>query len=260
MPNLEISTVIGCRMKCDYCPQALHIKTYTAKSKHTVMTLEDYARCLSKVPQNVDIHFAGMAEPWLNVSATDMLMMAHEQGHKIQVYTTCAGMSLEDVERIRDIKFIHFCLHLPDGDGIMTIDVNKYYLDVVKSCLSLYNVNLMCIGKLHPLVEAVTGPVEDSKHTLISRAGNLKTMAIDPKKGHLRCSSMPDKLDHNILLPNGDVLLCCMDYANRHVIGNLLNDDYEDLFKSEEYIKIKEGLKDDNSKITCRTCEIAEHY
>jgi radical SAM protein with 4Fe4S-binding SPASM domain len=224
------------------------------------MKLQDYAQCLSKVPTSVDIHFAGMAEPWLNIHATDMLLMAHEQGHNIQVYTTCSGMSLDDVQRMKGIEFIHFCLHLPDADGIMKIEINDYYLSVVKSCLSLHNVNMMCIGKIHPLVEAITGHVEDSSHTLISRAGNLKTLAITPKKGRIRCSSMPDKLDHNILLPNGDVLLCCMDYANRHVIGNLLKDSYDDLFQSEEYKKIKQGLEDDNSGIACRTCEIAEHY
>ena len=260
MPNIEISTVIGCRMKCDYCPQKLHIKTYTAKSKHTVLSLEDYATCISKIPINVDIMFAGMAEPWLNENATDMLLMAHEQGHKIQVYTTCSGMSLQDVEAIKHIDFIHFCLHLPDADGVMTLDVNDYYLSVVKACLSLHNVNMMCIGKLHPLVEAITGPVLDSSHTLISRAGNIKTLSITPKKGLIRCSSMPDKMDHNVLLPNGDVLLCCMDYGNSTVIGNLLEMDYEDLFKSDVYNEIQKGLQDDDSKIICRTCEIAEHY
>jgi sulfatase maturation enzyme AslB (radical SAM superfamily) len=259
MPNLEISTVVGCRMKCDYCPQNLHIKTYTAKTKETVMSLENYAHAISKVPTGVDIHFAGMAEPWLNPHATDMVLMAHEQGHKIQVYTTCYGMKLSDVERIKHIPFIYFCLHLPDADGIMKIEVTKDYLKVLSACLKMHNTTFTCIGKIHPEVERITGFIEDSSKSLISRAGNIKTLAITPKKGHLRCSSMPDKMDHNVLLPNGDVLLCCCDYANRHVLGNLLKIDYESLFESEVYKEIQEGLKDDNSKILCRTCEIAEH-
>jgi adenine C2-methylase RlmN of 23S rRNA A2503 and tRNA A37 len=259
MPNIEISTVIGCRMKCDYCPQSLHIKTYTAKSKHTVISLEDYAICLSKIPTNVDIMFAGMAEPWLNPNATEMLLMAHEQGHKIQVYTTCYGMTLEDVEKIKHINFIHFCLHLPDDSGVMKLDVTPEYLRVVKACLNMHNMNIMCIGKIHPLVEAITGPVPDSSNTLISRAGNIKKLSVEPKKGKIRCSSMPDKMDHNVLLPNGNVLLCCMDYGNTTVIGNLLEMDYEDLFKSDVYNKIQEGLINE-SDIICRTCEIAEHY
>jgi hypothetical protein len=34
-----------------------------------------------------------------------------------------------------------------------------------------------------------------------------------------------------------------MDYAQDHVIGNLLTDNYEDLFKSKEYLKIMEALQ-----------------
>jgi hypothetical protein len=221
------------------------------------MSLEDYATCLSKVPTNVDIMFAGMAEPWLNKYATEMVLMAHEQGHKIQVYTTCSGMSLSDAYAISHIPFIHFCLHLPDADGIMKLDITPEYLEVVKACLEMHNMNMMCIGKLHPLVEAITGPVPDSSNTLISRAGNIKMLSITPKKGHLLCSSMPYKMDHNVLLPNGDLLICCMDYGNQHVIGNLLEMDYSDLFESEVYKEIQAGLKDDNSKILCRTCEVS---
>lgn len=254
-PNIEISTVVGCPMGCDYCPQKVHVRNYEGE---TVMSLETYAKCLSKIPPHVDIHFAGMAEPWRNPNATEMVLMANEQGHRIQVYTTCHGMTLEDVWAIRHIPFIHFCLHLPDDDGIMKFKVTPEYLEVLHACLLIPGRNFMCIGKVHPEVEKITGPVPDSSNTLISRAGNLKTLAVTPKKGPLKCSAMSEKLDHNVLLPNGEILLCCMDYANKHGLGNLLEVGYEDLFNSPEYWNIKKGLEDENSDILCRTCEISK--
>ena len=36
-----------------------------------------------------------------------------------------------------------------------------------------------------------------------------------------------EHLYHNVLLPNGDVSLCCMDYGLDHVIGNLNTQSYE---------------------------------
>ena len=255
MPNLEISTVVGCRMGCDYCPQKIHTASYKGERS---MSLETFAKCLSKVPKNVDIHFAGMAEPWLNPNATDMLLMAHEQGHRIQVYTTLYGMGTADLFSIMDIPFVHFCLHLPDADGIMKFDVTPEYLNTLEMAITIPGRNFMCIGKVHPLVEKITGPVPDSSHTLISRAGNLKTLAVTPKKGKIICSSMPDKLDHNVLLPNGDVLLCCMMYDNSHKIGNLLTGSYDDLFESDEYKKVLRGLNDESIDIKCRKCEIAK--
>ena len=38
-----------------------------------------------------------------------------------------------------------------------------------------------------------------------------------------------EKLYHNVVLPNGDVSLCCMDYGLEHIIGNLLDQEYEDV-------------------------------
>ena len=49
---------------------------------------------------------------------------------------------------------------------------------------------------------------------------------------------------HNITLPNGDVSLCCMDYGLEHIIGNLLEQDYEDV------------IPDNNACFNlCRFCE-----
>lgn len=257
-PNIEISTVIGCKMGCDYCPQKLHVKEYLKRSRETVMSLETFGDCLYQIPTHVEILFAGMAEPWLNPDCTEMVLLAHKLGHRIGVYTTCEGMTLQDVDKIRNIDFLHFCLHLPDADGIMKFNVTPEYLEVLKACLRIPKRNFMCIGKVHPLVEAITGPVTDSSHTLISRAGNLKTLAITRKTGKLECSATGPTINHNVLLPNGDVLLCCMMYDSSHILGNLLKDSYESLFTSDEYKRVMKGLQDESIDIKCRYCEIAK--
>jgi hypothetical protein len=46
-----------------------------------------------------------------------------------------------------------------------------------------------------------------------------------------------------------------MDYGLQHVLGNLLTSDYEDLFLSKEFLKIKSGQKDDALDILCRHCD-----
>ena len=59
----------------------------------------------------------------------------------------------------------------------------------------------------------------------------------------------------NVLLPNGDITLCCMDYGNKHVLGNLINDSVKEIEKSEESKLIKDGLlKKESHDILCRTC------
>lgn len=244
-------------MNCDYCPQKVHVRNYFQKSNTAKLSYNDFALMLDKVPRNVEIIFAGMAEPWLNPDCTDMVVAAHRAGFKVGVYSTLYGMTEYDVQVMASIPFMFFSLHLPDADGIMRLPIDLHYLKVLEMFHRLVPHNSMVVGKLHPYVEKITGPVADHSKGLFSRAGNIKTLAINPKHGRLECSACGPKIDHNVLLPNGDVLLCCMDYAQQHVIGNLMTMKYEELFESAEYSKIMAGLNDENSEIACRRCEVS---
>ena len=116
----------------------------------------------------------------------------------------------------------------------------------------------MVIGPLHPEVRAVVGDVNDGSAGLISRAGNLVAKAIPRKTGKLECSSCGPRIDHNVLLPDGSVALCCMVYDLKHVIGSLLTGSYASLFESEEYARVMRGLSGDESiDIACRNCEVS---
>ena len=260
-PNLEISTVVGCRMMCSYCPQIIHIHTYKARPNSLrSLSMGNYVRCLETVPTEVGIVFAGMAEPWLNPDCTQMLLYAFDKGHEITVYSTLAGMSAEDVDRIRHIPFRHFTIHLPDADGDMTLNPSAAYLETLRACVEkIPNYNFTQYGMLHPRVKAALGhDVPDSSHVLISRAGNVPGHAIPKKNGPLMCSACGPKINHNILLPNGDVVLCCMTYDLKHILGNLLTQTYESLFLGEEYLRVMRGLAGDESiDIACRNCELS---
>ncbi len=264
MPGLlEISTVVGCKMKCSYCPQAKHVNTYAERSHTFRMHVPDFEKYISTVPKDVDIVFAGMAEPFLNKYAIFMVAASITKGHSVSIYTTCEGMDMGDASCLDAYmtkwpsSFKHVCVHLPDAEGKMRFKITDKYLEVLKRIMPLQN-NLMCIGKLHPAVREIVGvDVEDGSHALYSRAGNIPSMAITPKKGNLFCSACTKNLNHNVLLPNGDVLLCCMDYGQDHIIGNLNRMNYEDLFKSEEYNRVIRGLKDESIDILCRKCEVS---
>jgi hypothetical protein len=260
-PNLEISTVIGCRIACSYCPQKTLVQRYRERpTPDRVMSLETFQRCLETVPVEVDIIFAGMAEPWLNPACTDMLEHAHAKGHRVAVYTTLLGMSPGDVERISRVPLYEFCIHLVDGDGQMNLEPTPDFLDVLKMSIRMIpKVGFALHGSLHPAVKAALGRDQpDGSGALISRAGNLPDRSIPKKTGKLMCSACGPKIDHNVLLPNGDVALCCMVYDLKHIIGNLVNGTYESIFISEEYLRVMKGLAGDESiDIACRNCEVS---
>jgi hypothetical protein len=226
------------------------------------MSFDTFKSCLDKIPLNVHIHFSGMAEPWLNPECTKMLLYAHEKGYEIAVYTTTVGMTMSDVEKIKAIPFRPFCVHLPDKEMYSKIEITDSYLEIIDSISrnAVQNLEYMTMGTLPSEVRRLLKK-RISKTSMLSRAGNIEEkMGVSTPaklKGPIRCRSSGDSLNHNVLLPNGEVLLCCMDYGMQHVLGNLLVTDYSSLFKSEEFRKLQKGLEDDSFDILCRYCENA---
>jgi hypothetical protein len=214
------------------------------------MTFENFKRVIDKLPKEVRVTFSGFTEPWLNKRCTDMLIYASQQGHPISAFSTGVGMTLEDVERIKDIKFVNgpnggFCLHIPDQERIAKHPITPRLIEVFERFKQLENhiqgFYVMCMGEPHESVKHLWP--ETHVPTFWSRAGNLLGEAIikpelekykdrfqhmDHGDKAMTCGCIED-LYHNVVLPNGDVSLCCMDYGLKHITGNIYEQDYEDV-------------------------------
>jgi len=65
-------------------------------------------------------------------------------------------------------------------------------------------------------------------------------------------------LNHNVVLPDGTVLLCCMDYGMTHVIGNLVEQTHEEIMENIALERVRAGLNgDEEIEILCRKCSYA---
>lgn len=258
---LEITTRVGCKVSCAYCPQGKLTQAHRKRSNVPEMSFDIFRRCIDKVPPEADILFAGMGEPWLNPACTDMLLYAHDRGHRIAVSTTLTGMRLSDVDRFRGVPFRYFCVHLPAREGYENITVDEHCLALLGKIKrgGIRNLFYRVFGTLPEEVRSLLeGEKNITRPPLHTRAGNLENRnraAPLKKSGVLICTLAEVSLHHNILLPNGDVVLCCMDWGLRHVLGNLVSSDYGSLFRSEEFQKVKEGQKSESVDILCRHCD-----
>jgi len=225
------------------------------------MRFDTFKKCLDKIPSYIRIDFSGMAEPWINPECTKMVLYARKRGFKIAVYTTLIGMTLADIELIKDILFEEFVVHLPDEEGYARIMINENYLAILKklSKSNISNLSYMSMGTVPEIVQEII-QTDIPRSGMQSRAGNVENAkgiwAVNGRKhGKIRCIiSMGNCLNHNVLLPNGDVILCCMDYGLKHKLGNLLSSNYSSLFMGEEFHKLQKGLNDDSLDILCRHC------
>lgn len=270
-PVMELTTMVGCPLMCTFCPQDNLRTEYGDKTKY--MQLDDLKTVLEKLPSNTRIDFSGMAEPWANPRCTDMLRLTLDMGFPIAIYSTLYGMT--DPEVVRDLLEKHkdqvcvLTLHLPDANGNMKgWKLTDEWIHALKT---------LSYTKLKCPIDAMTmdknGVVHPSLQDLVPRLSawmghtRADSLNLEQVKGQLikqtprndfalTCASTPF-FDRNVLLPNGDVVLCCMDYDLKHVIGNLLTQSYEEVMQGEklaEIIKWNEDPKFNKCSI-CKSCE-----
>jgi hypothetical protein len=264
MPALEFTLMVGCPLRCTFCPQDALRAQYGDNEKY--MSVETFKRIVCRLPPDVRIDFSGMAEPWANHRATDMLEYALSLGRSVAIYTTLYGMS--DPTRVADLIFHHqtqidiICLHLPDANGNMrgfkpSDEWMAAYdaINTTKRFVHRFEVMTMDDdGRVHEVLGAMKLPPW-SAH---SRAGNIDVKS-PQHHSPVMCAFTPF-YDQNVVLPNGDVVLCCMDYSLKHKIGNLLHQDYYEVFAGPELGRLHaENMRRRFSTDSlCRTCDRAQ--
>jgi Radical SAM superfamily/Iron-sulfur cluster-binding domain len=281
MPTLEITTSLGCPLACRFCPQDRLVKAYPARDARS-LTLENFRTILRKVPRHVRIDFSGMAEPWLNPEATEMVVHAFERRPKVAIYTTLQGMKPDDaamlIERYghRIAQEMPWVIHLPDGEGNMTgWRPSEDYFQALGHFIAFRRqhappgFSFMTMSRDGMVDNALREMFPGALAPFVGRSRAENLDRVDFAAGQLHapvwhaeavlCASTPF-YDHNSMLPNGDVVLCAMDYSRRHILGNLLRQDYAELFTGPEMGRVRVramGAVGDDDELLCRKCDNA---
>ncbi|MGY4422034.1 SPASM domain-containing protein [Bradyrhizobium sp. I1.14.4] len=253
---LEITTTAGCIVRCSYCLQDKFADRQRPISQAKHLGLQDFKQCLARVPTAIDISFAGYSEPWLHPACTKMVEHAYALGHGVRIFTTLVGMNGSDIRRLRMLKFRAFVVHvLDDGTYMNSRLVGKTYLNVMRRLVeaNIPSIRFVVVGNVHPdLVGIIPAGTLARLQPLGRRRGSIDRQ---PLVGTLTC--IGKRQYRNVLLPNGDVTLCCMDFERRHVLGNLLREEYEDLFEGPSFREIVNRMNGRDGFLLCRMCEFA---
>lgn len=268
-PVMELTTMIGCPLMCTFCPQDNLRTQYGTGIKY--MTPRDLTAMLVKLPRNTRIDFSGMSEPWANPDCTAMLEEVLYMGFDVAIYTTLYGM--KDPQRVKKVLEDHksqvkvLMLHLPDakknmkGWKMTTEWMNA--LEVFMTIeLPMGAMTMDSSGFVAEELQHIIGRLPSWMGHTRADSLNLEQIKDQPiqitphNDFSLTCRSTPF-YDRNVLLPNGDVVLCCMDYDLKHIIGNLLTQTYEEVMQGkplQDLIEINEDPSFSKCSI-CKSCE-----
>ncbi len=264
-PMIEITTKIGCSVHCRYCPQNKLISAYTTKSNKEYLLMEDFIKILNNIPSVTLIRFCGMCEPFLNPHCADMIVYAKERGFQVDCYSTLVGLDINDVDKVMD-SVDDFIPHIPDKEANARIQVTEEYIKKLKRVLEYKRNGQRLVkhvsshGEPDETIKAFIPDDIQISTWMQDRAGNLDgdlkiihTKANSP----ISCAFCDNRLETNILLPNGDLLICCMDYGMEYVFGNLLNEPYEKILNSEEANRVRNDMIYGSQKTICHNCDFA---
>lgn len=268
MLYIEVSTMIGCKNNCVFCPQDNIIENYKKNggTPFEPMNFRDFKKCIDKIPLKTTVAFSGMCEPWLNPNCSKMIIYAYKKGHTVRAYTSLVGMKLKDIKLLEKIDFPNdehgFIVHLPSINNLENISITSEYMILLDKICHSNNIPVQFHYHGKALPKILNKYFNKKKLVLVrfpahTRAGNVRnSYKIKRRKGIIGCSKMKLYGSYGpILLPNGLIILCCQDYNMKHVIGNLLFQSFEEILRGPELIKIREGLKDEKKDILCRYCE-----
>ncbi len=270
-PIIEVTARIGCAVNCKYCPQKLLVKRYYdgRPDRKGVMALSDYKRYLDKCPDNTIVDFSGFVEPFLVDESIDMMEYTNINHHEMTLFTTLRGLTVESAKRVLEMPFQYVCLHTPDKDGYANIPMTDEYFKVLEMFMDAKKENrdpfidvANCQSEPHPeIVKRVRGRLKIYCE-MSDRAGNLDEE--DPvlthvnTKGNIYCSRAFG-LNHNVLLPDGSLVLCCNDFGLVNILGNLNTQTYDEIMHGEPMRNIKRAMHINiEEELICRKCMFAK--
>jgi len=77
------------------------------------------------------------------------------------------------------------------------------------------------------------------------------------KHGHLELKDKglcPQKVRTPVITTDGDVLPCCFDIFGEHVLGNVINQRFLDIWNSDKYIDFRRNLAIHRKLPMCSNC------
>ena len=276
--KLEITLTIGCAMMCEYCPQTLIRNVSSKRNIKRKMEFEDFKEFISNVPKTTEILWTGYSEPLAHEEFDKYVLYLNEKGYTQSISTTMFGRrSTENfMTKFNNFGFVTF--HLPDDKNLMKLKVSDRYISTLEEAIRFQckknkeNVYFLVFGiDFHPKIRKLIDKLNNEKiidpskieirSHLHSRNDSVDVSLIDGlektknqykflENKNYYCSYK--RLNQGVLMPDGNVNICCHDYSLDFSIGNLKNRNLKNLYEQKKLIE--SGFTIGQSSL-CRKCE-----
>ena len=262
---LEFNLNIGCSLNCTYCPQDKLINTYCEKyGKKKHLSYTEFQKIVDRqLNPCAVISFSGMSEPFENPDFVPMAEYAFEHGFRIFLNTTLMGMNEEKFLRISKVNFERIFLHIPDEKKNSKFQITKEYLDLLDRFIKRFR-NIIGGYSCHSdkedsritnIISQFDIEMRAGTDNLNDRGGTLEILNQGfQHSGALICTAGETSVFAHVVMPNGEMALCCNDYKLEGNFGNLLKQDWKDICVQDGYRTYLKETEKCGSNYVCRRC------
>ncbi len=276
---VSLETMIACNQKCYFCPVSIAPREDydmpVALFEQIVNQLTEYRDTLESV------FLQSYNEPTLDRRFVDFCRTLFAARLPVAVLSNGSGLTPAKVDALIDAGPLRYiCINLS------TLDRERYIRDRGEDHLAAVLRNLDYV-KSRPLAEvmkivvlgtgdavhdsdfeAITERFADSRftverHVVMDRAGWLDVgMKPDAPKRHLAgCDNVGSRpLQHLHITPRGQCVLCCEDYDERYLVGDLTRNSIAEVLAGQELATMRKwvyGVEEAPDDFMCRDCVFA---
>jgi MoaA/NifB/PqqE/SkfB family radical SAM enzyme len=276
---VSLETMTTCNQKCYFCPVSI------APREDEVMTDELFLRIVAELGAFRDtlesVFLQSYNEPTLDRRFLDHCRILFDAGIPVAVLSNGSGLTPAKCDALVEAGPLRFlCINLS------TLDRERYRADRGEDHLPVVLRNLEYMQNLavaEQMKIVVLGTGDDThradfdairerfagsrfaveQHIVMDRAGWLDVgiKAAERNRPLAGCDNVGSRpLQHLHITPRGRCILCCEDYDEKYVVGDLNQQSILEVLEGDELAKLRRwiyGLEESPDDFMCRDCVFA---
>lgn len=274
--KVSMETMQHCNAQCVFCPQHIERKGRNVMSDETFEIVLNRLKPYS--PQSIS--FTHYNEPLLDKKFKERVIKINENNLKLFLFTNATHLTDDLIHFLCDSNLYGVIFNFPslvESEWVNFMHLSPKFYHKARTAIENFVSSFK--GKLEKYSILVNGISEDQIRRTNeirehfqkfgdidieawishSRAGAIENESVTKRINTIRQKfGGCDRIAHNLHISyDGKVFLCCQDYHQKIVLGDLLTDDIKTIMESENAKSLRAeifGEKPMRKDLICRSC------
>jgi pyruvate-formate lyase-activating enzyme len=275
---LSLETCTSCNHRCPFCPVSVDPREREVMTRELFESIVD--QTIAAAGRGVVVFLSNYNEPTYDPLFEERMLFLYERGVPVSLLSNASGLTPEVCERLSAAGRLRYL-----GINLPTLDAERYRvmhgtLDHARVIANLDALDPAAMAQEAAIVvlgdedDAHRADVEALRARYESRGWEIRPFKIrsrpssgtyvpePPAKKRLRgCELMGSRpLEHMHVTATAKAVLCCQDYWEKLVVGDLKTQTVAEVLGGERMAQLRKwtyGIEEAPADFLCRRCEFA---